>query len=119
MSDSDPEILGRPALHPVATILRGRGFVPLPRLWVRSEDIPKVHKIANKYREKVNAVRTQVERDILGNGRGFPPKPDPKDDKDTAWGAAERLTEHPWKGWNFGDVRTQEEIPAEPGDPRN
>ena len=29
------------------------------------------------------------------------------------------LTEHPWKGWNFGDVRRQEEIPAEPGDPRN
>lgn len=26
------------------------------------------------------------------------------------------LTEHPWKGWNFGDVRRQEEIPAELGD---
>ena len=53
MSDSDPEILERPALHPVATILRGRGFVPLPRLWVRSEDMPTIHMIAGQYREEV------------------------------------------------------------------
>lgn len=30
-----------------------------------------------------------------------------------------RLEAHPWKGWCFDDVRTTEEIPGEPGDPRN
>ena len=29
------------------------------------------------------------------------------------------LIQHPWKGHNFDDVRIREEIPAEPGDPRN
>lgn len=91
MSDSDPEILGRPALHPVATILRGRGFVPLPRLWVRSEDIPKVHKIADQYREEVNAVRTQVGQEIAEAHEAATRKPDPKEDRDAAWQAMDRL----------------------------
>jgi len=88
--------LGTYRKNPVATILRGRGFVPLPRLWVRFDDMPAIHKIAGRYREEVNNVRAEVASEGVGGAPSIPtiqtPRegPDPKLDKNAAWDAMER-----------------------------
>lgn len=100
MPKSDTETVERPAQHPVATILRSQGFVPLPRLWVRSEDMPTIHTIAGRYREEVNAVRAQMGTQVQAEhpaatvGREADPQSDPRTDKDAAWEAMERLRAH-------------------------
>lgn len=97
MSKSDTETLERPQEHPVATILRSRGFVPLPRLWVRSKDMPTIHKIAGRYREEVHAVRAQVgsgsqaAQGASVDNHGTPGQSDPRTDRDADWEAMERL----------------------------
>jgi hypothetical protein len=75
MPKSNTETMERP-MHPVATILRSRGFVPLPRLWVRSEDMPTVHEIAGQYREEVNFVRAQVGQKAAAVASKTDPKPE-------------------------------------------
>lgn len=105
MAKSDTQTPERPQEHPVATVLRSRGFVPLPRLWVRSKDMPTIHMIAGQYREEVNAVRAEVgaqaqahaqtTQDAPPTNRGVNPKPDPKTDKDATCSAhlASRITD--------------------------
>ena len=84
----------------MATALRAAGFLPLPRLWVKVSDMPKIHAITNKYRDEVIAVRQQV-NDSLGithvpgghSGSHFgsqKDQPDPALNKEAAWAAFER-----------------------------
>lgn len=40
--------------------LRHKGFVPLPRLWVKAEAIPAIHAIAHVYAEDVRTLRDKV-----------------------------------------------------------
>ena len=70
--------------YPVSKALRAAGFIPLPRLWVKATDMPKIHKIAHAYQEEVNSIRNQVYTDQT------PQVPDPRDDRDAAWDAFER-----------------------------
>lgn len=46
--------------HPVSHALRGEGFFPLPRLWVKQEDLEVVIQMANKHRATVNKIRAEV-----------------------------------------------------------
>jgi hypothetical protein len=69
-------------LH-VADSLRREGFIPLPRLWVKPEDIPKIHKIAHVHADRVNTIRNNV--------TSITPNPDPDKDKEAAWVEHERV----------------------------
>jgi hypothetical protein len=40
--------------------LRAAGFVPLPRLWVRPEELTLIRKIAFQNEAEVNEIRRQV-----------------------------------------------------------
>lgn len=97
MSRSDTQTLERRQEHPVATTLRSRGFVPLPRLWVHTKDMPTIHLIAGQYREEVNAVRAEVgsgsqaAQGASVDNHGTPGQSDPRTDRDAAWEAVERL----------------------------
>ena len=73
----------------VAQALRDAGFRPLPRLWIRNEDMPAVYSIINSAGLEVRAIREQA---ILAYRAEFPPKtkPDPIADKEAAWAAYER-----------------------------
>lgn len=91
---------------PIAAALRAAGFVPLPRLWVRGDDIPLVHQITDRYKDEINDIRHRTRNalpesvwidnqpvDVLipepvSDGG---PKADPKLDKDAAWAAFEKL----------------------------
>lgn len=42
---------------PLAKELRNRGFIPLPRLWVKSEDMDDIREITDKRAKEVNDVR--------------------------------------------------------------
>jgi len=73
----------------VAQALRDAGFRPLPRLWIRNEDMPAVYSIVASRGFEVRAIREQA---ILAYLAEFPPKPkpDPVADKEAAWAAYER-----------------------------
>jgi len=45
-------------------VLRERGFVPLPRLWVKAEDMRAIHLIADQYEDEVTAVRVALQNGI-------------------------------------------------------
>lgn len=45
---------------PVGEALRAAGFVPLPRLWVRPEELTLIRKIAFQNEAAVNEIRRQV-----------------------------------------------------------
>lgn len=47
---------------PVSDALRTAGFIPLPRLWVKPEDISKIHDIAHVHANKVNGIRNKVQQ---------------------------------------------------------
>ena len=47
---------------PIAEALRKAGYLPLPRLWVRAEDMEKIHAIAHKAKDVVNSIRGEVRR---------------------------------------------------------
>lgn len=44
----------------VAQKLRSLGYVPLPRLWVKSEELGTIIEIAKKHEERVTEVRRRV-----------------------------------------------------------
>lgn len=46
--------------NPVGAALRAAGFVPLPRLWVRPEELTLIRKIAFQNEAAVNEIRRQV-----------------------------------------------------------
>lgn len=76
-------------IYPVASALRDAGYVPLPRLWIKKEDMPTIHRIAEQCEEEVNDIRGQI------NDRNLKVKKDrqkqakqvdqAKSDKDAAW----------------------------------
>lgn len=57
--------------------LRSAGYVPLPPLWVRREDMPDIHAIAARHSEAVRAIRSDK-------------RADPREDMEAAWAAFER-----------------------------
>lgn len=44
----------------VGVALREAGFVPLPRLWVRKEELRGILKIATRHADEINAIRARV-----------------------------------------------------------
>jgi hypothetical protein len=48
-----------PRPSPQESIFRKRGFIPLPRLWIKPADMPKIKKITNKYRDEINSIRAE------------------------------------------------------------
>lgn len=52
---------------PIADELRSRGFIKLPPLWIKPEDMPAIHAIAHKYASEVTAVRRQVQLERFRN----------------------------------------------------
>ena len=44
----------------VGKALRAAGFVPLPRLWVRPEELTLIRRIAFQNEQAVNEIRAQV-----------------------------------------------------------
>ena len=77
---------------PVADALREAGFVPLPRLWVKPEDIQQIKTIAFQYAEEVNRIRYEVkglkwiEPEIFNAPEeNSPASGDPMKDPDAAW----------------------------------
>ena len=40
--------------------LRDRGFVPLPRLWIKASAMTEIHTITGRFKKEVNEARTQV-----------------------------------------------------------
>lgn len=75
--------------------LRAAGFIPLPPLWVRPDDIRAIKEIAHQYADEVNGIRALV-RDhnaLLQKAvKELPTKiaADPKTDVDAAWEAYEQ-----------------------------
>lgn len=53
---------------PGAMALREAGFVPLPRLWVRAEDMDMIVWMASRHADEVNAIRRRA-RDANEEGR--------------------------------------------------
>lgn len=47
----------------LAKTLRAKGFVPLPRLWVKNSDIPKIHAIADGYLDEIKQTREELNQD--------------------------------------------------------
>jgi hypothetical protein len=101
---------------PVADAMRKAGFVPLPRLWVRPEDIPSIHAIAHPYQDAVTEIRMRVKEESIdyeNQNRARKeaerenrehrkhqaveePKPEPQPtgpqyDREAAWDAYERM----------------------------
>lgn len=73
---------------PVAQALRKAGFVPLPRLWVRPDDVPAVKAIAFQYADEVNRIRYEAKgQDWIDPSAkaDSPVKGDPLTDPDAAW----------------------------------
>jgi hypothetical protein len=79
----------------VATALRAKGFVPLPRLWVHGDALPELKKITDRYREEVNQTRADVGRamgrplDATGSDDYGPLPIALSEDKEAAWAAYE------------------------------
>lgn len=75
--------------HPVAKALRNAGYLPLPRLWIKAEDMQKIHALANQYSVQVNTIRAEARG--LTYFREDVKKEDPKTSKESAWEEYERL----------------------------
>lgn len=69
---------------PIADALRKAGYVCLPRLWVKSADMPAIHRIAAKHKDAVNQIRSDARHQA-------PVSKDPIHDKDAAWAAYEKM----------------------------
>jgi hypothetical protein len=66
-----------------AQALRDAGFMPLPRLWVKNEDMPKVYAIVNSVGLEVREIRQKARRE-------FEAAADLVDTKEAAWAAYEK-----------------------------
>lgn len=99
--------------HPIAAALRRKGFVPLPRLWVKAADMPAIFGITERYRDEVVQTRQDV-KERLGlppdvplntalrlqrlertktahmEPAAAPPAGDPLTDREAAWAAFEQ-----------------------------
>lgn len=63
--------------------LRAAGYIPLPRLWVKPEDLEEILKIASRHKEDVNDIRGAARRAAFGDPDHL--EEDAKTDKDAAW----------------------------------
>ena len=53
---------GTPEHSQSAEALRAAGFVPVPRWWVRPEDLELVKYMASKHADEVNEIRAEAQR---------------------------------------------------------
>ena len=84
----------------VSEALRDAGFILMPDLWIRPEDMPALKALAEPYADQVNEVRAQVRQknqellDIrsreIQKAKEAEKLVDPKDDKEAAWAAYEK-----------------------------
>lgn len=91
-----------PKDSPVALALRSEDFVPLPRLWVKRSDMPKIMDIAGRHKDEVNRIRakahdenpsTEDRRPVFHKDRVAEEQQllaNAVHDKDAAWAAYER-----------------------------
>jgi AmiR/NasT family two-component response regulator len=83
----------QPALLSTADALRHEGYIPLPRLWVKKEDMTKIIDIASQYATNVNKLRKKVQ--ALNKAmmkEAAPPVPTgPVFSKEAAWEAHEKM----------------------------
>lgn len=83
--------------HSVSHVLRDLGYVPLPRLWVKSEVMEQIHAIAHTFQDEVNEIRSKIHHELSSSHvvnrsyRADPTVEDPKLDRDAAWAAYEAL----------------------------
>jgi len=72
-----------------AQALRDAGFRPLPRLWVKNEDMVQIYSLINAVGLEVREIRQQAR---IAYEAEFPPKivSDPINDKEAAWTAYEQ-----------------------------
>lgn len=54
----------------VGKALREAGFVPLPRLWVRPEELTLIRRIAFQNADEVNRIREEVREQLREEGGG-------------------------------------------------
>lgn len=54
----------------VGQALRAAGFVPLPRLWVRPEELTLIRRIAFQNADEVNRIREEVREQLREEGWG-------------------------------------------------
>jgi hypothetical protein len=83
---------------PLAEALRAAGYVPLPRLWVRPKDMPRVHEIAFVYADEINTIRAMVKEETLkweAENRKSSHNPDAQYDRDAAWAEYEKMLRNP------------------------
>lgn len=66
--------------------LKKAGFVVLPRLWVKHEDMQAIYDIAYKHAKTINQLRKQVRQELPDDS---PQEKDPVKSKDAAWEAFE------------------------------
>ena len=52
-----------------AIALRAAGFVPLPRLWVKSRDLEQIRAFAQQYEAEVNAIRGEANEKAKGESK--------------------------------------------------
>lgn len=81
-------------LHPVAFALRQAGFIPLPRLWIHGDAMPRIKAITDEFRDQVNEVRGnaipgQEDYGTLPVSLGSDVTDDPRFSVNAAWEAYE------------------------------
>lgn len=74
------------AKHPVAFALRKAGFIPLPRLWVRLEDILMIKELAAKYQSEIDSIRNPINN----AHQDTQAQEDPRLSIDAAWAAYDK-----------------------------
>ena len=53
---------GTPEHNQSAEALRAAGFVPVPRVWLRPEELELVKHMAGKHADEVNEIRAEAQR---------------------------------------------------------
>lgn len=48
----------------LAERLRAKGYVPLPRLWIKSDAIPEIHAVAERFKDEITEERNKLGREI-------------------------------------------------------
>lgn len=85
--------MDKSAPTPASIALREAGFIPIPRLWIKYEDLPAIKKIAFKRADEVHKIRalfSDDSRDFDPAASRQEPDSDPVTDKEAAWAAFEK-----------------------------
>lgn len=51
---------------PAAKALRAAGYIPLPRWWVKAEDLDLIEYMAKQHQAEVNRIRAEARREAEG-----------------------------------------------------